>query len=179
MASLFKRLSEIQVRPWGPFIESESLGAPSNGDELASRVKHNFKYYAGNYLLIAGFILAVTVYFTPALVVVIATSVGTGVGLFLQPSLVVSGHRVVDTEKLAVVLILSVIIVWLTETSNVIYTAFFFTSIITITHSALRKKSLKGSVSNFVDTAGLTSGVKQAKDTLRKVGEDFQKNLDD
>jgi len=121
-------LQNIEVKNWGNFAESASFGLPLNADDAWTRTKSNLQYYRGNYLLIAGFILAITVYFRPSLVWVIAATAGSSVGLFLAPNLVIQGHRVVNTEKFAIVVLVLVIVVWATETANSIYTATFFFS---------------------------------------------------
>jgi len=125
--------------------------------------------------LIAGFILAITVYFRPSLVWVIAATAGSAVGLYLSPNLVIQGHRVVNTEKFAIVVLVLVIIVWATETANSIYTTTFFAALVAVVHSALRQKSMKSKVSNFVDTSGVTSGLKKVQDEIKRVGDEVKK----
>eukprot|EP01118_Nematostelium_gracile_P007145 TRINITY_DN230_c0_g1_i1.p1 TRINITY_DN230_c0_g1~~TRINITY_DN230_c0_g1_i1.p1 ORF type:complete len:185 (-),score=45.66 TRINITY_DN230_c0_g1_i1:82-597(-) len=171
-------MQDLQIRSWDSFVDVKSFAPPANAQEAKDRVVHNLQYYRANYAFVAIGIITLGLYFAPTLFWVLAVPGAVGGGLFLTPKLEVSGHRFTSQEKGAIQALVLIFFIWWTQTAWTIYTVAFLLAAVILSHAVLRKKSIKSTVSNFVDTSGVKGVRDDAKKTANMFKRDIKKALD-
>jgi hypothetical protein len=169
--------ANLEIRPWDNFLEKTAFEVPPTLADAQSRINSNIQFYRGNYAVISVVVVTLSLYFTPALFWVIAIPAAIGGGLFLAPpGFAISGHVLTDVEKYAATAILFVVSTYVSETAYTLYSIVFLVALIVLGHSAMRKKSIRSKVSNFVDTSGvnkLGGEINRLGSEIKRVGKDI------
>jgi len=160
------------------FADRNGFGAPTNGEELSTRVKHNLRYYRANYLVILLVILCLATWFRTSLLWVVLFTSATAFGVISYPKLEIAGHIVGDVEKYAFTVFVLVVSIWWTETASTIYSFVFLTALIILAHSIFRRRSIKSQLSNFVDTSGVSKVKQKIQTEAKKLQNEVNKAID-
>ncbi|EFA83966.1 PRA1 family protein 2 [Heterostelium album PN500] len=151
MAKIFET-SSLTVRPWGEFAEWGRFSIPDA--QFRERSETNLGYYSGNYALIVGAVLLLTLFTNYNLLLAVLVLAGIGYYVFVvQPKThVVGGFRVELLHQVAIFAIVSIIVVYKSSGLTLFYTT-LFSLLVVLAHSLARKRNTNAKINNVVNKA--------------------------
>ena len=136
------RQSLSQRRPWLELVDRSAISRPDSLADAYSRIRRNIPYFKVNYVTIVSVVLALSLLSHPLSLLVLLCLFGAWIFLYLfrqsdQP-LVVLGRTFSDREMLAVLVILTIVVVFLTSVGSLLTTALMIGFGIVCLHGAFR-----------------------------------------
>lgn len=129
-------------RPWTELLDRTAFAKPETFSEATSRVRKNFSYFRVNYYTITALILAVSLLTNPCSLIALVSLLASWMFLYLhRPSdqpVVILGRTFSDFETLALLVALSVFVVFLTSVGSVLVSALTVSVAIICIHGAFR-----------------------------------------
>ncbi|KAL6531127.1 PRA1 protein B3 [Orobanche hederae] len=131
-----------QRRPWSELIDRSALSRPDNLSEAASRIRKNFNYFRVNYVSLLALSLALSLLSHPFSLVVLLSLLAAWIFFYLfRPSdqpVVVAGRTFSDRETLAILVVSTIVVVFLTSVGSLLISALLVGLAVVCTHGAFR-----------------------------------------
>lgn len=131
-----------QRRPWSELIDRSAMARPLSLSEAYSRIRKNFTYFRVNYVTLLALVLALSLLTHPFSLLVLLSLLGAWAFLYLfRPSeqpLVILGRTFSDTETLAGLVLLTVIVVFVSSVGSLLISALLIGLAIVCAHGAFR-----------------------------------------
>ncbi|KAJ4883444.1 PRA1 family protein B3 [Raphanus sativus] len=136
------RQSLSQRRPWLELVDRSAISRPDSLADAYSRIRRNIPYFKVNYVTIVSLVLALSLLSHPLSLLVLLCLFGAWIFLYLfrqsdQP-LSVLGRTFSDRETLAVLVVLTIVVVFLTSVGSLLTTALMIGFGIVCLHGAFR-----------------------------------------
>ncbi|KAF9661864.1 hypothetical protein SADUNF_Sadunf19G0113000 [Salix dunnii] len=129
-------------RPWLELVDRTAFSRPLSLSDATTRVRKNYSYFKVNYLTILAIVLAFSLLSHPFSLLTLLSLVAAWLGLYaFRPSdqpLVVLGRTMSNREVLAILVTVTVIVVFLTSVGSLIITAVLVGVGIVCVHGAFR-----------------------------------------
>lgn len=129
-------------RPWLELVERSSFSRPSSLSDAASRVRKNLSYFRVNYLTLIAAVLCLSFVSHPASLLALLVLLIAWLYLYsLRPSdqpLLILGRTFSDRETLWLLILLSVIVIFLTNVGSLLISATLIGFGIVCIHGAFR-----------------------------------------
>ncbi|KAF6144811.1 hypothetical protein GIB67_038910 [Kingdonia uniflora] len=129
-------------RPWLELIDRTSFNRPDSLTEAASRVRKNFSYFRINYLTLLASVIALSLLSHPFSLFVLLCLLGSWLFLYIfrpsDPPLIVFGRVFSERETLGVLIVLTVVVVFLTNVGSLLISALMVGLAIVCVHGAFR-----------------------------------------
>ncbi|EGG17922.1 PRA1 family protein 2 [Cavenderia fasciculata] len=141
---------KLNVRPWGDFAELDRFSIPDA--QVKERCETNLDYYSGNYAIIVGVVLLLTLFTNYSLLFAVVVLAGVGFFLFVQQPRSYTVGGVVVTKTIQLVVYTLITVYWVYKVSGL--TLFYTTLVALLTvlaHSATRKRSVKSKVNKALN----------------------------
>ncbi|KAK9126757.1 hypothetical protein Scep_015603 [Stephania cephalantha] len=121
-ASLRRSLSNR--RPWSELLDRSAFSRPASLSDAASRLRKNLSYFRTNYAAVLAAVLALSLLSHPLSLLLLLSLLAAWLFLYLfRPSdapLVILGRAFSDRETLAVLVLLTVFLVFLTSVGSLL-----------------------------------------------------------
>ncbi|GAB4834039.1 PRA1 protein B4 [Ancistrocladus abbreviatus] len=148
LRSFINRLSDqvrnglAQRRPWSELADRSAFSKPESLSEAAQRIRKNYSYFRVNYLSLIAVVLAFSLFSNPGSLILLLGLLAAWIFLYLfrpsDPPLVLFGRTFSERETLGILVILSVIVVFLTNVGSVLISALLVGLGIVCAHGAFR-----------------------------------------
>ncbi|KAL6980761.1 PRA1 protein B3 [Sarracenia purpurea var. burkii] len=129
-------------RPWLELVDRTSLSRPDSVSEAATRIRKNFSYFRVNYTTLIAAVLAISLLSHPFSLLVLLCLLAAWFFLYLfRPSdqpFVLFGRTFSDREILAVLVVSTVVVVFLTSVGSLLISALLIGLAVVCTHGAFR-----------------------------------------
>ncbi|KAK9154049.1 hypothetical protein Sjap_001529 [Stephania japonica] len=139
-ASLRRSLSNR--RPWTELLDRSAFSRPISLSDGASRLRKNLSYFRTNYAALLGAVLALSLLSHPLSLLLLLSLLAAWLFLYLfRPSdhpLVILGRPFSDRETLALLLLLTLFVVFLTSVGSLLISALMVGTGIVCLHGAFR-----------------------------------------
>ncbi|XVF20383.1 hypothetical protein REPUB_Repub11eG0193800 [Reevesia pubescens] len=111
-------------RPWTELIDRTAFAKPASFSDATSRVRNNFSYFRANYLTILAGVLAFSLISHPFSLIIMLSLISSWLFLYaLRPSdqpVVIWGRTYSDIETLAILVVLTVVVIFLTSVGSLL-----------------------------------------------------------
>lgn len=144
--ALFARISDVsrtalsQRRPWYEIADRNSFAKPESLSDATSRVRKNWSYFRVNYVLflIAGVGFSLVTH--PISLFMLCVLLGAWIFMFLYRTeqLVLFGRRFSERESLALMAVLTIVVVFLTNVGYLLISAVTVGLLLVALHGAFR-----------------------------------------
>lgn len=129
-------------RPWSELIDRSAFTRPENLTDAATRIRKNASYFRVNYLSLLAAVLAFSLLSHPFSLLVLLSLLAAWFYLYLyRPSdqpLVILGRTFSERETLALLVVSTVVVVFLTTVGSVLISAVLVGIAIVSVHGAFR-----------------------------------------
>ncbi|KAG4189064.1 hypothetical protein ERO13_A08G203300v2 [Gossypium hirsutum] len=136
------RLALSHCRPWTDFIDRTAFAKPASFSDATSRLRKNFSYFRANYLTILTLVLAFSLITHPFSLIILLSLIAAWLLLYaLRPSempLVIWGRAYSDIEKLAILVVLTVVVIFFTSVGSLLISGIMMGIAIVCAHGAFR-----------------------------------------
>ncbi|KAM7277193.1 hypothetical protein ACFE04_019059 [Oxalis oulophora] len=135
------RHSLSQSRPWSELLDRSALSRPDSVTDAASRIRKNLSYFKLNYTTLLAVILSFSLFTNPLSLILLLLLLTAWAKLYLMNNngpLVLFGRTFSDVEKLGVLIVLTVVVVFLTSVGSVLITASMIGFTVICVHGAFR-----------------------------------------
>ncbi|KAE7998564.1 hypothetical protein FH972_003098 [Carpinus fangiana] len=157
-------------RPWQEMIQPHALNLPTTFSQCFQRIKTNIALFRMNYAIVVLFILFLSLLWHPISLIVFIIMMFAWLFLYFlrDDPLMVSGSMIDDRTVMAVLSVVTVIALFLTNAKSNIIVALAIGVVVLVVHGALRKTDDDDDDQFFVDEEGLRSaGGENAKMPLK------------
>ncbi|PON83263.1 Prenylated rab acceptor [Trema orientale] len=131
-----------QRRPWSELLDRGSISRPESLSEAYSRIRKNLSYFRVNYATLIALALALSLLSHPFSLLVLLSLLAAWAFLYLfRPSdqpLVILGRTFSDTETLAGLVLLTVIVVFVSSVGSLLISTLMVGFAIVCAHGAFR-----------------------------------------
>ncbi|GAM18705.1 hypothetical protein SAMD00019534_018800 [Acytostelium subglobosum LB1] len=151
MSDLFNS-NKLTVQPWGDFVKWGSFNIPDK--QFKDRAETNLGYYSGNYAIIVGAVLLLTLFTNYTLLFSVLVIAGAAYFAFvLRPQVYnVGGFRLESLHQMIILAVVSSVLVYKTSGLTLLYTT-LFSLLIVLGHSLTRKRSINSKVNEKIGKA--------------------------
>ncbi|XVE79861.1 hypothetical protein DITRI_Ditri14bG0091000 [Diplodiscus trichospermus] len=129
-------------RPWTELIDRTAFAKPASLSDATLRVRKNFSYFRANYLTILTGVLAFSLISHPFSLIILLSLISAWLFLYaLRPSdqrLVMWGRTYSDRETLAILVALTVLVIFLTSVGSLLISGVMMGLGIVSAHGAFR-----------------------------------------
>ncbi|XWS74408.1 hypothetical protein CRYUN_Cryun02cG0213500 [Craigia yunnanensis] len=129
-------------RPWTELIDRTAFAKPASFSDATLRVRKNFAYFRANYLTLLAGVLAFSLISHPFSLIILLSLTSAWLFLYaLRPSdrpVVIWGRTYSDRETLAILLALTVVVIFLTSVGSLMISGIMVGLGIVCAHGAFR-----------------------------------------
>ncbi|XP_022753892.1 PRA1 family protein B3-like [Durio zibethinus] len=129
-------------RPWTELFDHTAFAKPASFSDATSRLRKNFSYFRANYLTILAGVLAFSLISHPFSLIILLSLISAWLFLYaLRPSdqtLVIWGRTYSDRETLAMLVALTVVVIFLTSLGSLLISGIMMGLGIVSAHGAFR-----------------------------------------
>ncbi|XWS71907.1 hypothetical protein CRYUN_Cryun03dG0178800 [Craigia yunnanensis] len=129
-------------RPWPELIDRAAFAKPASFSDATWRVRKNFSYFRANYLTILAGVLAFSLISHPFSLIILLSLTSAWLFLYaLRPSdqpVVIWGRTYSDRETLAILVALTVVVIFLTSVGSLLISGVMVGMGIVCAHGAFR-----------------------------------------
>ncbi|CAN1812158.1 PRA1 family protein B4 [Linum perenne] len=131
-----------QRRPWSELVDRSGFARPDSLTEAVARIRKNLSYFKVNYISLLVVVLALSLLSNPFSLLVLLSLLASWIFLYLfRPSdqpVVIFGRTFSERETLAVLVVSTVVVVFLTSVGSVLISALMAGVAIVCVHGAFR-----------------------------------------
>ncbi|CAI9097227.1 OLC1v1033602C1 [Oldenlandia corymbosa var. corymbosa] len=130
-------------RPWSELLDRSAFNKPESLSEATQRIRKNYAYFRVNYIAIITVVLAISLLTNPLSLILLAGLLAAWLFLyfFRNPSdgpLTIFGRQFSDLETIALLVVSTIFVVFLTSVGSVLVSALMVGLAIVAVHGAFR-----------------------------------------
>ncbi|KAI3674811.1 hypothetical protein L2E82_51927 [Cichorium intybus] len=131
-----------KCRPWSELADLSTFSKPESLSDAASRIQRNYSYFRSNYLAVVVAVLGVSLLTNPFSLIVLLGLLAAWLFLYLfrpsDPPLVIFGRTFSERQTLGLLVVLSIVVIFLTNVGHVVISALLVGIAIVCAHGAFR-----------------------------------------
>lgn len=132
-----------QRRPWAELADRNAFSRPESFSDAAVRVRKNYTYFRVNYLALLAAVVAFSLVSHPFSLILLAALLASWLFLYVfrpsDPPLILLGRQFSDRETLAILIVATVVVVFLTSVGSVLISALLGGAAVVCAHGSFRE----------------------------------------
>ncbi|KAL8208793.1 hypothetical protein R6Q57_008205 [Mikania cordata] len=129
-------------RPWSELIDRSTFSKPESISDATSRIRKNYAYFRVNYFTVIAVVIGVSLLTNPFSLITLVGLLSAWIFLYLfrpsNPPMEILGRPFSERERLGLLIVLSIIVVFLTSVGSILITATLVGTGIVCGHGAFR-----------------------------------------